>query len=216
VVDNGKGIPQSELKNVFKPFHQLENPERDREKGLGLGLAIVNAILALLKEHRLETASVEGKWTRFSIEIPRAESVLADSYADSAPRTAETEGLSGLYVVLVENDSLLRKSTSALLEQNGALCEVAQSLEEFVDLLAQLEREPDVILTDYRLPNERTAVDVVRAVTYTLGTHVPTVVFTGEVADMEVHEELRGKTVLRKPVSPRNLIDEISRAAPKH
>jgi len=80
----------------------------------------------------------------------------------------------------------------------------------------QLEREPDVILTDYRLPDERTAVDIVKATVYTLGTDIPTVVFTGEVADIKRHEELRGKTVLRKPVSPRNLVEEISRAAPKH
>ncbi len=39
--DSGPGIPQDEQDRVFEEFYQLGNPERDRTKGLGLGLAIV-------------------------------------------------------------------------------------------------------------------------------------------------------------------------------
>jgi len=48
VVDNGVGIPRDQWDNIFRPFTQLDNPERDREKGVGLGLSIVHAILPLL------------------------------------------------------------------------------------------------------------------------------------------------------------------------
>ncbi|MEO8630164.1 MAG: ATP-binding protein [Betaproteobacteria bacterium] len=216
VLDNGTGIPQTEIQSVFKPFHQLDNPERDREKGLGLGLSIVNAILGLLKEHRIETVSVEGKWTRFSIELPRVEGILAHEPADSTPLLTAAVDLSGVYVLLIENDSLLRKATAALLKANGALCEVAGSVEELTQMLPNLERDPDIVLTDYRLPNGRTAVDVVRAVALRLGDNIPTVVITGEVADIEEHEELRGRKILRKPVSPKNLVEEIDRAFLRH
>jgi len=71
VIDNGVGIPKSRWSDVFKPFVQLHNPEHNREKGLGLGLSIVNAILAVLPEHRLDMRSIEGRGTRFSLYVPR-------------------------------------------------------------------------------------------------------------------------------------------------
>jgi signal transduction histidine kinase len=44
VWDTGIGIPPAQQQEVFREFHQLGNPERDRRKGLGLGLAIVRGL----------------------------------------------------------------------------------------------------------------------------------------------------------------------------
>ena len=71
VIDNGIGIPKSEWGEVFRPFVQLNNPERNREKGLGLGLSIVHAIFEVLPDHRLAMNSTEGRGTRFSLNLPR-------------------------------------------------------------------------------------------------------------------------------------------------
>ena len=75
IIDNGIGIPSQHWEDVFQPFFQLGNAERDREKGLGLGLSIVKSIMQLLKEHRIDMRSTEGKGTRFSLDIPRADEV---------------------------------------------------------------------------------------------------------------------------------------------
>ena len=51
VVDNGVGIPREKFRKIFEEYVQLSNPERDRRKGLGLGLAIVRLSVELLKKH---------------------------------------------------------------------------------------------------------------------------------------------------------------------
>jgi signal transduction histidine kinase len=52
VWDSGRGIPPDKHHEIFQEFYQLENPERDRRKGLGLGLAIVERLTRLL-DHRM-------------------------------------------------------------------------------------------------------------------------------------------------------------------
>jgi signal transduction histidine kinase len=51
VWDTGPGIPEHELERIFIEFQQLDNPERDRSKGLGLGLAICQRLAKLLGHH---------------------------------------------------------------------------------------------------------------------------------------------------------------------
>ncbi len=61
VVDNGVGIPRAQWGNIFKPFTQLNNPERDREKGIGLGLSMVSEILALFGRAQARLELGRGK-----------------------------------------------------------------------------------------------------------------------------------------------------------
>ena len=152
VFDNGPGIPREQWGNIFKPFTQVNNPERDREKGVGLGLSIVNAILPLLDAHRLDMNSVEGKGTRFSLEVPRTSDPPAWT-AEATGRSAASLQLAGLYVLYVEDDALVRNSTTSLFEAHGVLYEDVASVRKLEERLPTLERMPDVIVTDYRLPD---------------------------------------------------------------
>lgn len=69
VEDTGIGIPEAERERVFKEFQQLDNPQRSRERGLGLGLAIVRQIAQLL-EHPVKLTSEVGKGTRVEVRVP--------------------------------------------------------------------------------------------------------------------------------------------------
>lgn len=71
VWDSGVGIPAEHLQAVFNDFVQLENPERDRRKGLGLGLAVVRRLLVLLG-HPAGVSSWPGRGSLFWIELPKA------------------------------------------------------------------------------------------------------------------------------------------------
>ena len=212
VVDNGIGIPRRQWDNIFKPFVQLDNPQRDREKGLGLGLSIVNAIVHLLEGHRLDMRSAEGVGTRFSIEVPRTDAPLDIGKVDEHPVADPIVNVEGLYVLYVEDDPLVRKSTEALFQAHGILFEAIGSVDRLRGLLSTLERLPDVIVTDYRLPNECTAVDVIRMVEEESKTKIPTIVVTGEAADIGDAAELEGVRILRKPVAAQVLLLEISAA----
>src|SRR5262249_29614461 len=70
VWDSGRGIPKDKHREIFQEFRQLENPERDRRKGLGLGLAIVERLVKLL-DHGLELRSEPGQGSVFTVTVPR-------------------------------------------------------------------------------------------------------------------------------------------------
>ena len=72
VADTGRGIDLAEQEHVFEEFYQLENPERDRTKGLGLGLSIVRRLSDLL-DIQMEFESAPGRGTQFTFTAPAAE-----------------------------------------------------------------------------------------------------------------------------------------------
>ncbi|MCK5923199.1 MAG: HAMP domain-containing histidine kinase, partial [Methylococcales bacterium] len=69
VSDTGSGIADEDLDKIYEEFVQLHNPERDRSKGLGLGLSIVKRI-ALLLDHQVTVDSTVGKGSGFSLFVP--------------------------------------------------------------------------------------------------------------------------------------------------
>lgn len=82
VWDSGPGIPPEHQQSVFNELVQLDNPERDPDKGLGLGLPIVRRSADLLC-HPLTLCSRVGQGSRFRIYVPLAET-LGDIDADAA------------------------------------------------------------------------------------------------------------------------------------
>jgi signal transduction histidine kinase len=143
VKDTGIGIPEDRRHEIFRAFQQLNNPERDRSKGLGLGLAIVDRMSRLLG-HALVVESTPGEGSTFSIAVPKAP--LGASAPAQPMLPAEVHGR----VLLVEDDELVLTTTAQLLEELGARVTQARSAE---DALRRLERESfDLIIADYRLP----------------------------------------------------------------
>jgi signal transduction histidine kinase len=208
VLDNGIGIASEHWDAIFQPFVQLGNPERDREKGLGLGLSIVNAVVSLLEGHRLELKSIEGRGSRFSVRMPVADLFAVQDAAIPLADVASSPSplsLRGLYVLLVEDDSLVRASMEALLARWGVLFDSVRSVAELNDLLQTIERVPDLVISDYRLPELSTAHDVVRLLGAQFSRPVPCLVVTGE-AGATAQGALPERCVLSKPLSADVLI----------
>ncbi|MEQ1531262.1 MAG: hybrid sensor histidine kinase/response regulator [Methylococcales bacterium] len=208
VIDNGIGIPYREQENIFNPLYQLNNPERDREKGKGLGLSIVKTTMALLEQHTIKLISNPSIGTRFSLRLPKGDTIL--------PITSQQPNglgisLNGLFVLLVENDPLVKQSLMALLQNQDADVEAASSLDGLRWLLPNLERDPDLLISDYRLDANFTANDVINTVNTHFGYDLPCLILTGETADLS--QELPGRTLLHKPIDPRQLLAEIHRLA---
>ncbi|MDP9155758.1 MAG: ATP-binding protein [Pseudomonadota bacterium] len=211
VVDNGIGIASEHWDAIFQPFFQVGNAEQDNDRGLGLGLSIVNAVVSMLEEHRIELKSAEGRGSRFSLEMPICGSPLGDAAPRAKGDTADYHEvpLEGLYVLLVEDDSLVRASTEALLVQWGVLFDSASSFEEFEQILGSIERYPDLIITDFRLRDEKTAREVAMLGAAKLGRRCPCLVVTGEPAATIVPLAC-DHDVLSKPVSPAELRRQIA------
>lgn len=207
VYDTGIGIPRQHHDLIFRPFFQIGNQERDREKGLGLGLSIVAQIAEILDDHRLDFASSPGRGSRFSIEVPTSEDqsqpdVPAEPTNDAGDNSAAT--LQGSYVLVVEDDLLVRKALNAALESWGMLVESCRSLSDVSRFLDGCERNPDLILTDFALPESQTGYDVIRSVRQFCGRDVPAVILTGEL-NFHRCEDIQVSSIVSKPAEMKAL-----------
>ena len=180
-----------------------------RELGLGLGLSIVRSIVDLLEGHALAMHSRLGLGTRFYVDLPRTEGLqgIARTVIEEMPAL----DVAGTYVLYVEDDSLVRTSTEALLAEFGVLCDVSRSYEELSGKLSRLERMPDIILTDFRLSSEHTAIDVIAAVRAEFDARIPVILLTGESEGFSPPQELGEVVILRKPVSASALLAQVQR-----
>jgi len=151
VIDTGIGIPGEHLATIFDEFFQIRNPERNREKGAGLGLAICRRILDGLG-FQVSVKSLVGIGTTFAIEIP-AECVVDGNPVSSGTNgpTAPAFSLEGLSILLVEDHDVARTATAALLSAEGASVSEARTGREAVQLLATDRHE--ILLLDLNLPD---------------------------------------------------------------
>jgi CheY-like chemotaxis protein len=107
--------------------------------------------------------------------------------------------------LLVEDDSLVRASMEALFARWGVLFDSVRTVAAFDELLQTVERVPDLIISDYRLPEGSTAHDVVNLLGEHFSRPVPCLVVTGE-AGASMQGTLPERSVLSKPLSADTLI----------
>ncbi|MCU0896179.1 MAG: hybrid sensor histidine kinase/response regulator [Burkholderiales bacterium] len=219
VTDTGIGIPRNEQGRVFDEFYQLQNPGRDRTKGLGLGLSIVKRLAGLLG-YRVELSSGAGQGSVFAVTLPDVV-VAAPQAAAPGPRGAGEAAdatLGGLAVLIVEDDAEVRGAMSMALHAWGCRPLVAGSLAEARILLATTGLVPSVILSDLRLANGASGIDAIRALRAEIGP-APAALVTGDTAAEKLAEvRAAGFPVLHKPVQAaelRRMLRELSNAAGK-
>jgi two-component system, sensor histidine kinase len=102
--------------------------------------------------------------------------------------------------LLVEDDRLVRASMEALFAQWGVLSDSVRSVAELDELLESIERVPDLVISDYRLPDRLTAEDVVGRLRSHFTRPVPCLVITGE-AVANAQGTVNERYVLSKPIS---------------
>jgi len=203
VWDTGAGIAAEHREAIFQEFFQVGNPERDRAKGLGLGLAIV-ARLARLLGNRIEMRSHPGKGSVFAVELPMGEARTEIESATQAPALCEV--LPGARVLVVDDDALVREAMTSALGQWGCRVATAANGDEAIARFDSEDGKPDAILCDYRLPNGETGVDVIARLRAAAGRPIPAALVTGDTAPERLREaKLAGHALLHKPVHPAKL-----------
>ncbi|ALG71683.1 histidine kinase [Azospirillum thiophilum] len=208
VVDQGIGIPADKIQDIFLEFTQLANPERDRRKGLGLGLAIVRRLAGLLG-HGMTVRSAPGRGSGFFLDLPAA---VPRPIPKPVRTVVERQRGKGL-IVVVDDDSIILLSMRAMLEEWGYDVVAAMSADEAIESLLNLGRRPAMIVADYRLREGRTGVEAIRDIYGVCGVRVPAVVLTGDTDPARIAEVQRsGHRLIHKPVSA-PLLREILTAA---
>lgn len=205
VRDTGIGIRPEVLPHIFEEYYQVDNPHRDRRKGLGLGLAIVRRVEELLGyQVQVESTPGQGSTFRFTLQAGKRDELVRPFVI-----TASRYDVAGKVVALVEDDEDIRGSLAE--HMTGWGCRVFAA-DGAADLLRKLDLEavrPDILVCDYRLPDDQTALDVMRELRAFWG-ELPVVVVTGDTGE-EVLRAIRaaGATLLNKPVAPLRLRAEM-------
>lgn len=203
VSDDGKGIESAELENIFSEFYQLNNPERDRAKGLGLGLAIVDRIANQL-DYKLDVQSPDNKGIIFSLHMP---AVDPEKEVEREIENEEVEKLAGLLIIVIEDEADVRDAMRLLLRSWDCEVLAEDSLEAVNAELDQLEYPvPDIIVSDYRLREGKTGMEAINALWKRFDKKVPAIVITGDTTD-DVAANISAEQceLIHKPVRPDDL-----------
>lgn len=199
VTDTGIGIAQEDLNHIFNEFHQVGNTQRDRNKGLGLGLAIVHRTAKLLG-HQIDVESELGVGSRFSISIETAgiennnTPVVQENQTGDEPETA-------LLVAVVDDEESIREGMRQLLQTWKYEVVLAESGESLMTKLNKIERIPDALISDFRLANQTTGIDVIALLNRHFEQAIPTLIVTGDTDKTNLKMLNNNKwQVLHKPV----------------
>jgi signal transduction histidine kinase len=200
VWDTGCGISDDQMSLIYEDFYQVENKERDRGKGLGLGLALAKRLADSLK-HTIDSKSRLGSGSYFSVNVDLAEN-KAEINNDEI--LMNIMNLSGINILLVEDDIDVLKATKQLLESWGCKVKTARNKDEVMNLIDEDPyTNPDIILADNRLPGDASGIDITYLIQEKLQTSIPCVIMTGDVERNHVQSIIdQGFPVLLKPIQP--------------
>ncbi len=203
VKDTGMGIPEEKQALIFDEYVQLDNPERDREKGLGLGLAIVSRISQLLG-HELQLVSTEGEGSEFIVNVPRGENAKLKQ-AGMAALPEFDQDLQDLRVLVIDDEKAILDALKVLLEGWGCDVVTSETVESARQQLQERGIEPDAILSDYRLRQNINGIEAIKSVESMVGREIPSLLITGDMNIEPQSEGIEEYRVLHKPVQPARL-----------
>jgi CheY-like chemotaxis protein/anti-sigma regulatory factor (Ser/Thr protein kinase) len=226
--DNGVGIDPRFHRRIFDEYFQVGNPQRDRDKGYGLGLSIVRETVSRLSGHRLCLRSACGQGSRFDLFIPKARSCdsrptvpssrpvnLAVAAGEEGFRTTVgaldgSNRLLGRYALLVEDDVATRQALTETLEGWGMLVEAVGSPDEALTAVRRAERFFDVVVSDFNLPGPTDGLGVVDAVRSEQGQPTPAIIVSGRLAAIDPGRlrKVDART-MAKPLDPVQLRSEL-------
>ena len=220
VTDTGQGIDPEFLPHVFDRFRQASStPGQTRRKGLGLGLAIVRHLVEAHAGTVSATSDGPGKGATFTVEMPVmvGRTVLSTEPRHGySPGTLETTlTLTGVRILVVDDDPDARDMLRIALQQYGAIVRVAASAQEA--LAAVHAENPDVLVSDIEMPDTN-GYELVRSLRHSDDLEVrrlPAVALTAYArTEDRVKALLAGfQSHVPKPVEPAELVTVIASLA---
>ena len=210
VWDSGIGIPEDKQESVFEEFYQIDNPGRDRNKGVGIGLAIVKRIATLLN-HELYMHSVAGKGSSFAIQVPLVDNAREETHAEQPGITKFDDDSTVSSILLIEDDEIVLHANYGLLEALGYKVIPAYDAEAAMQLMESETLPPDIIIADYRLPGGCVGTELVQQLRTKAGSQIPVIILTGDITLPDANSYLPDNSLLiQKPARVKELVQAIN------
>ena len=229
VRDTGIGIPEDRLDAIWEEFHQIGNPERNRDNGIGLGLSIVQRLATVL-DHPVKVRSTPGKGSVFSVTVPLApvETALPDRMAAEpvppaptlapppAPAAANGAAVATLAdapakegeiaILVIDDDQFVLSAISMFLTTAGHRVVGASTVAQGLRAVEDGTVRPDAVIADYHLSATENGLDFIETVWRRLGLRIPAVLISGRLDGAVAARAAEiGVTVAAKPIMPDRL-----------
>lgn len=197
ITDNGIGMKKEYLEHIFEPFSRQENSVTNRVQGTGLGMAITKNIVDMMSGI-IQVESEEGKGSTFEVIFEFRIDKEKEKSSPAQPRkneinSGESDILKGKRFLCAEDKELNAEILKALLEMEGAECEICTNGEEIVERFADVrEGEFDAILMDVQMPlmNGYEAARAIRSGTNPLGRTIPVIAMTANAFADDIQQSL--------------------------
>lgn len=220
VSDDGAGISEKFLPYVFERFRQSDASTTRTHGGLGLGLSIVKNLVELHGGTITAESPGEGKGSTFTVRLPLADKhqlIFPPTTANESPtetREAKTisaadnaPNLSGLRVLVVDDDADTLEILDIVLKRYGAAVQTAASAADAFEVFRQWK--PDILISDLGMPVEDgfTFISKIRALSPDEGGNTPAAALTAYVAETDRLKALAAGYQLHipKPIDPATL-----------
>ena len=221
VGDEGMGISQEHLETIFDEYVQLSNTRRNRRDGLGLGLAIVRRSCELMRL-KISVRSFLNQGSIFTIEADqdrfRPKDLIPESASSHEAVSLQTRTWirnRQICILLIEDDLAVLESTAMVLRQRGFevyCCDSAYSIDRAIQ---ELDRAPDVIVSDYRLDELLFGTALIDRLRDEFNQEIPAILITGDAtlgSQASLTEGRPAVQVLFKPVPPEQLMSSLALA----
>lgn len=213
VIDNGTGIHPDFLPHVFEYFRQADSSTTRQFGGLGLGLAIAHQIMELHGGTLRAESPGEGLGATFTVCLPLTTVGLENTTVPNPP--APFVDLTGLQVLVVDDEVDMRHLAEFMLEQQGARVTAVGSAAEAMAAISQ--SIPDVLLCDIGMPEMSgyALMQHIRGRSPEEGGMIPAIALTAYAGEYDRHQAIAAgfQRHISKPVEPEELIKAIAQVA---
>lgn len=216
ISDTGIGMSKEFLQHIFEPFSQEHQDARSFYQGTGLGMSIVKSLVDKMNG-TLEIESEKGIGSKFTVTIPFE---IADS-ADAADAIEyeENADISGIRILLAEDNSLNREIAHTLLEESGAVITEAVDGQQAVELFEKNAPDTfDVILMDVMMPNidGLKATRMIRALPRPDAAVIPIIAMTANAFSEDIQQTKQAgmNAHLSKPLDMKKVTSVIAKFCP--
>jgi len=197
VRDTGCGISESDQIRIFEEFVQLNNPERDRSKGIGLGLSIVKRLSELMGIS-VSVKSEEDVGSVFSLVVPLG--AEKNVVPITSPLIHTKRYLRDLFVLVVDDEVAIQDALKSILVKWGCTVVSAGSADELFEALTEHDASPDAAIVDLRLRSGENGIQVIEAIQGAFDAPVPSLILTGDIgADRLIEVQASGVPYMHKP-----------------
>jgi signal transduction histidine kinase/CheY-like chemotaxis protein len=204
IVDTGIGIDPKSTSSIFDDFFQVGNPERNREKGLGIGLAIVRRLCEAMN-WKIDVKSELGRGTAFSLSVPLAKEIPANVVPEPSKPIESSPDLSlRPGVLVIDDDAMIRDSLARLLTSWGYECSLFDTGEPAVQFLdSEGAAKRWIVLLDYRLAGGETGITIADKILSRHADRTRICLMTGDIGEeITAGARQRGLLLMRKPLQP--------------